>query len=304
MSTTYIGIDVAKHHLDIADSSGIYRLENNKVGFADLLKRIAALGGTAQCVCESSGGYETAMLMFLSKHGIAVSLVNPTYAKRFIQSLGQKAKTDRIDAEGLRRYGEVMKPRLWQMPCKNQRALHELCRRREEYVSMQSQEKTRMENGYKKDIERHLNFIGAQIKKLEAKIKEIIAGDELLSKRSKVIREIEGCGEVAVLNLLVHLPELGQIGRQELGAIVGLAPYNNDSGQHRGKRMIRGGRKQLRDKLYLPTLTAMRMNPQIREFAQRLSNKGKPFKVVLIACMRKLLIIINAKIKKFALTHT
>ncbi len=194
-----------------------------------------------------------------------------------------------------------MESKLWICPSEEKLLLVALLRRREEYINTRMQEKNRksseQSSAMVEDIEKHIKFLDKQIERLETQINEILQNDKELSQKSELIQGVKGFGKVSAMSLIVYLPELGTLSRGGVAALVGVAPYNRDSGQKTGKRMIRGGRKILRDKLYMLTLQAMRTNEVIKKYHERLTAKGKPFKVSLIACMRKLLIHINAKIR-------
>lgn len=296
---TYIGIDVSKDSLDVSMPNKSFKVDNAETGFKKLLREVIKFENP-HCVCEATGGYEKPMALFLHDNGIVVSIENPFRAKNFFRSLGG-AKTDKMDAEGLRIYGERMRPKEWSVPSPLDRELAELWSRRSDLVKMLVQEKNRLDVSTNKSIKRGSQCLIRRFEKMisevENEVLELIKTDEKKQKIYATIVDVNGCGKVAAASLVVGLPELGRLSRETVAALVGVAPYNCDSGQHRGKRFIRGGRKAVRDSLYMPTLSAMRSNEIIRAYAQRLLNKGKPFKVVLIACMRKLLIHLNAKTK-------
>lgn len=303
MNKIYIGIDVSKDSLDVSTPNEVFKSKNDESGFKSILRIINKLGANLHCVCESTGGYELKLSLFLFANGVTMSVENPAKVKYFKRSLGDKAKTDKLDAECLRLYGERMNPREWRAPTESELERNGLLRRREEYVKTRMQEKNRLSiesnKMLKRNIEKHIKFLDKEILELEAEIESLIISDREMEKKSDIIKGIKGFGKVSAMSLLTYLPELGYLSKGGVAAIVGVAPYNRDSGQKNGKRMIRGGRKILRDKLYMPTLQAMRHNEIIRDYYERLNSKGKPFKVCAIACMRKLLIHINAQISKY-----
>ena len=297
---TYIGIDIAKLKFDVSTPQGHFTFENEKTGFQRFLKHIETFENP-HCVCESTGGYELPLILFLSKNKIAVSLENPTKVKHFLRSMGNLAKTDKADAEGLMSYGQRMNPREWIAPSKVMLKMHSLMRRREGLIKMLKLEKIffKMEKDrcILKDIESHIKVLEKKIEKFEAEVEKLIEGDEKLKQRQDKIIGINGFGRISAMSLICYLPELGSLSREKVVALAGLAPYNRDSGQKSGKRYIQGGRALLREKLYMPTSNAMRTNKIIREFAQRLRSRGKAYKVIVIACMRKMLIHLNAQLK-------
>lgn len=302
MEKIYIGIDVSKNTLDVSTPNEVFKCNNNKTGFKLILKKISKLGSSLHCVCESTGGYELSMALFLAKNGIVMSIENATKTKYFMSSMGQKAKTDKIDAVGLRLYGERQKPHEWRVPTEEELMVKALYRRREECVEMCAKEKVRFKQEsfkcIKNRIDKHIKQLEKEILKLEKELSIALHKDEKTTKMYDAITEIRGCGDVTAISVITQLPEIGTLTRGGVAALVGLAPYNRDSGLKNGKRSIRGGRKILRDKLYMSTMHAMQHNDVIKAFADKLTDKGKPFKVAMIACMRKLLIHINAKIKK------
>lgn len=299
----YIGIDVSKDSLDVSTPKASFKCNNNKNGFDYLLKKIKFFEDEVFCVCEATGGYELKMALFLDSKSIDIAVVTASKIKNFIKSYGEKSKTDKADANYIRTYGELMKPEKWTRPSDKELLLKELLHRREEYTKTLSQEKNRLSIEHNKkitsDIKKHIKFLEKSIGCLEKEISKIIDSNTQLSQRKQIIEDIKGFGKISAMSLITYLPELGTLSRSSIAALVGVAPYNRDSGSKNGKRYIRGGRKNLRDKLFMPTLQAMRFNPVIKDFYGRLMQRGKPFKVCLIACMRKLLIHLNAKVKYF-----
>ena len=301
----YIGIDISKRSFDVATSSKMYKFENILKGFKSFLSLCKKLG-EIHCICESTGGYEFELALFLAKNEIKISVVNPKVIKNFFRCIGANAKTDTLDAKGLRLFCEKMNDRLkvWKAPGASSIRLRKCYRRRDDLLDMITQERNRLsvENDkfLVRQINKNIDFMREQIDRLEIEMKKISEGDEEIRKIYEMVTNIEGCGKVAALGIIALMPEIGTFTRGEIAAIVGVAPFNNDSGTKQGPRAIRGGRKHLRRKLYLPTMWAMKRNPHIKAFADRLFASGKPFKKVVIASMRKLLIHINAEAKKLA----
>ena len=300
--TKCIGIDVSKDRLDVADSLGDVALqfENDLKGWAKLSRHLKKISPSL-IVFEASGGYQDGAVRYLYKQEIcAVSVVNPKNVRDFARAQGILAKTDRLDAKVLVRFGQVMNPRVWVPKSVDVEELDFIVKRREQLVQMQSVEKTRLASatntGIKKSIEDLLEYLGVQIFELQKEIQRLMKKDELKQK-SELLQTMSGIGPTIASVLLTRLPELGELDAKPLAAIVGLAPYSWDSGRLRGQRHIRGGRADVRTMLYMATISAIKNNPCIRPFYRRLTEAGKPPKVALTACMRKMLIQLNAMLR-------
>jgi len=249
---------------------------------------------------EASGGYEAAVVSELVERGQEVALVNPTRVRAFARAEGILAKTDKIDARVIARFGATMKPKARARREKGQVALNEQVTRRRQLVLILSAEKNRLQTAsvaMQVHITSHITWLQAEIEALEQQISQAIKANPTWAETAQRIESVPGIGFVTAATLVADLPELGHLNRQKIAALVGVAPFNHDSGKHRGKRRIFGGRTSVRSVLYMATLSATRHNPVIKAFYHRLLDKGKLKKVALTACMRKLLVILNTMVK-------
>jgi transposase len=265
-------------------------------GLAQLRTELAALG---QCliVVEATGGLERHLVAELIDAGQLVSVVNPRQVREFARAWGRLAKTDRIDAQTLSMYAEKVQPRPTRKRPENEQELDSLVTRRRQLVGLRSMERTRQQQAYGKaaghSIAKLLKVLDRQIAEIEQAIAKLIESDEDFRDKCALLQSVPGVGPGASATLIAELPELGRLNRQQIACLAGVAPFNHDSGQFRGQRHIRGGRGAVRKALYMAALAARRFNPRLRSFAERLAKAGKPFKVVMTACMRKLLTILN-----------
>jgi transposase len=250
---------------------------------------------------EATGSYQKPVAMALLEAGHCVAVVNPRQVRRFAEGLGIKAKTDKIDAKTLARYAELARPRTMEKPLEKQVQIEDLAARRRQLIDLRTAEINRLKQSRQKSvcqsIEQMIECLDDQIEAIDQEIESLVESDETWSQQAELVRSVPGVGSGTAVAIAANLPELGRLNRQEIAALVGIAPFNRDSGQFRGKRSIQGGRKQIRCALYMAALSARRCNPIIREFAQRLTAQGKATKVVLVACMRKLLVILNTMVK-------
>lgn len=298
----FVGIDVAKHSFDMAivpeGKSLSFDYDDN--GLEQLLKQLPE-AGTCLIVMEATGGYQRRLVAELVNAGHHVAVANPRQVRDFAKGLGILAKTDRIDARMIARFGQHVRPRVVAKSSKKQVELEQFVIRRRQLIELRTAEKNRREamtsKAVGKSVQRMIDVLNKQIKRFEKDILALIESDDDLKQKAELLNSVPGVGNVTSATLVAELPELGQLNRQQIAALAGLAPFNRDSGKFHGTRHIRGGRASVRSTLYMATLTARRCNPVIREFAQRLEAAGKPFKVVMTACMRKLLVIINTMIK-------
>ena len=297
-----IGIDVSKNMLDVADCPQTFwrKTTNDQAGHTQLL---AELPDPDKCliVLESTGRYEKLLVIALVNAGYAVSVVNPRQVRDFAKALGILAKTDRIDARVIARFGDQVRPRTLAVTHEKQDELSELVTRRRQLVGLQTSEKNRTQNVMSEivnwSLRKLVDSLAGDIKAIDAEINRLVKSDDEWNGRAELLQSAPGVGEVTAMTLIAEVPELGQLNRQKISALVGVAPFNRDSGQYRGRRSIFGGRRAVRSVLYMAALSARRHNPVIRAFAQRLEAQGKLPKVVLVACMRKLLIILNTMVK-------
>lgn len=297
----YVGIDVHKDTLDVAvgTDAEIWTVPNQSDGVAECVARITT-AEPALIVVESTGGLERRVLEELCAVGLPVALVNPSRPKAFAEAQGQKAKTDALDARNLAQFAAAIQPDPITLPSESRRKLAALVARRRQVLQMKTQEQNRTKTarpGQEPSLEAHLAWLDAHLEELDAQIAAQIADHPVYQTQAKVLKSVPGVGPVTAHTLIAELPELGQCNRKEIAALVGVAPYNHDSGKHRGRRSINGGRGTVRSVLYMATLSSLRCNPVIREFYDRLLDAGKLKKVALVACMHKLLRILNAMLK-------
>jgi transposase len=296
-----VGIDVGKEKLDVG-VSGQKRVrvwDNDQAGRAQLSDWVEDREPHL-VVVEASGGYEAAIVSELVQRGLEVALVNPTRVRAFARAEGLLAKTDKIDARLIARFGAIMQPEARARRDQAQLELNQWVSRRRQLVLMVSAEKNRLQTApaaIQVDIVRHIEWLQAEIERLEAQINQAIAHNPTWRETARRVETVPGVGPITASTLVADLPELGQLNRQKIAALVGVAPFNHDSGKRRGKRRIFGGRTSVRSVLYMATLSAIRHNPVIKSFYDRLLAKGKLKKVALTACMRKLLVILNTMLK-------
>lgn len=301
MTYTWVGVDVSKEHLDVhcLQSRQTSRYANTGSGIQQLQAFIADLEQPA-VVCEASGGYERELVLTLSAAGVRVSLVNPLRVREFARAMGRIAKTDRLDAHCIASFAQVFCPDPVVLASEVEQAIKALVKRREQLVDILSSEKNRrsqLQGPMADDVEAHIDWLKERIEHLETQIKDLAANHQQWSYRQTLLQSTKGIGPVISIGLLVYLPELGQLNRKEIAALVGVAPFNRDSGRYSGKRRIWGGRTEIRSLLYMATLVAIRYNPPLRAHYQHLREKGKLQKVAIVACMRKLLTCLNAMMR-------
>jgi transposase len=304
---SYVGVDVAKRTLECAlgPDAKSFTVENNRPGIQKIIERLPA-PATCVVVLEPSGGFERMVIGELLQAGHLVALVNPRQARDFAKGIGILAKTDAIDSRVLARFGEVVKPRCLTLPDGPQAELQQLVERRRQLIDLRTAESNRLKQAptkaTQKSIQAVLNILEKQVFSIEKQIQEIIRKHDDWQHKVDLMTSVPGIGQVTAATLLADLPELGQLNRQEIAALVGVAPLNADSGEAVGTRSIWGGRQDVRNTLYMAALSAARCNEHIKAFAQRLrksndTRSGKPAKVILTACMRKLLVILNTMLK-------
>lgn len=302
MEAKFVGIDVSKLTLDL-DCLPVSapRQFSNDAGGIDALVDLLKGSGAERIVLEATGGYETAVASALAAAKLPVVIVNPRQVRDFAKASGRLAKSDRLDAGLLALFGERMMPALRVLPDEAQRALADLLDRRSQMVVMRAQEKARLSSVTpiaRKSVQQHIVWLDKCIAKLDDALKQRLRTSPVWCEKVALLDSAPGVGQVTTFALLARLPELGQLNRQAIAALVGLAPYNDDSGTRRGARYIRGGRADVRCALYMATLSAIKHNPPIKAMYERLTAAGKPFKLAMTACMRKLLTILNAMLKK------
>jgi transposase len=300
----FVGVDVAKDKLDLARSDSpqqVLTFPNTPDGVARLLAHLRPLA-PALIAVEATGGYERIVLDALLDASLPVALVNPRHVRCFARGLGRQAKTDAADARVLADYARLAAPRLAEKRPAKRVELEALVTCRRQLRHVQTEQSNRLgvtrSPAARKAIEAVLGTLAEQVADLDRQVQALIASDEDdLGPPDKLLRSAPGVGPVLSSTLLSELPELGRLDRRRITSLAGLAPFNRDSGRHSGKRSIRGGRPEVRSVLYMSTVAAIRCNPVIRAFAARLRATGKAGKVVIVACMRKLLTILNAMVR-------
>ena len=297
----FVGIDVAKAQLDIAvrPSGERWAVPNDADGVVTLVERLQALHPTL-IVLEATGGLERVATAALATAGLPVVIVNPRQARDFARATGQLAKTDALDARALAHFADVIRPTPRPLPDTQTQELRALLSRRQQLIGMRTAEQNRLAGTSERltqDIEAHIAWLNARIATLDADLETMLRASPLWRENDDLLQSVPGIGPVCARTLLLELPELGTLTRQQIAALVGVAPLNCDSGTLRGRRTIWGGRAHVRTVLYMGTLVATRFNPQIKVFYQRLLAAGKLKKVALTACMHKLVTILNAMLK-------
>lgn len=300
-NSLFVGIDVSKASLDVALRPGdeSWQTPNDEAGITQLVKRMKPYP-IELIIVEATGGWEVAVVSALAEAGLPVAVVNPRQVRDFAKSLGRLAKTDRLDARILAHFGEAIHPEPRSLPDAQARHLQALLTRRRQLIEMLVAEKNRralIHPDFLSDLQAHLAFLEAHLNELDQQLRGLLEDSPCWREKDDLLQSVPGVGVVTAATLLAELPELGQLDRKKIAALVGVAPFHRDSGVYRGKRTIWGGRGAVRAILYMATLSAKRFNPIIKQFYERLIQAGKPPKVALTACMRKLLTILNAMLK-------
>jgi len=297
----YVGLDVSKTQLDIAvrPTGQRWSAANNEVGIADVVAQLQSLA-PALIVLEATGGLQVPVAAALGTAGLPVAVVNPRQVREFARATGKLAKTDRLDAQALAHFAEAVRPEPRPLPDVQTQTLQALLARRRQVVTMLTAEKNRLSSSLppiRQRLEAHIAWLQKELDTLDDDLGQTMRQTPLWREHENLLRSVPGVGPVLTFTLLAELPELGSLDRRQIAALVGVAPLNRDSGSLRGKRRVWGGRATVRTALYMATLVAARFNPVIQLFYQRLCASGKPKKVALTACMRKLLTILNAMLK-------
>lgn len=299
----WIGIDIAKDKFDvhIRPIAKRYTFANKSQGFEQFLVQLKQFPSLQLIVVEASGGYERSFVSHLIDAGKPVAVVNPRQARDFAKGLGHRAKTDPIDASDLAHFAEVVRPCLTPKTPENQQELQDLVTRRRQIIQLRNMESNRLATTRGKisleTVQQTIQLCDKQLEIIEQAITQLFDSNDDWNAKSKILTSVPGVGETTARGLLAEIPELGSANRGQVAALAGLAPFNHDSGKLKGRRCIGGGRTNVRTALYMATLTARRCNPIIADFAKRLKAAGKPYLVVHVACMRKLLIILNSILK-------
>jgi transposase len=298
----YVGVDVAKDNVDcsLGPDGEVFQLSNSAAGFRALVERLK--GRPVALVCmEATGGLEEALADALQDAGLPVAVINPRQVRDFARSLGILAKTDRIDARVIARFAESVRPPLRDRKPPRERELSALVARRGQLTNQLTAERSRLQRspfpGVRSELRRAVAGLRRRIRTYDRAISELIASSPPLRARRALLESVPGVGPQLSAVLIACLPELGRASEKEIAALVGVAPLNRDSGRFSGKRFVWGGRSRVRSALYMSALVASRHNPRIRVFYDRLLAAGKPKKVALVACMRKLLVTLNSMLK-------
>jgi transposase len=300
MTTIYLGLDIAKHNLQLHHTGQIHDLPNTAAGHRRLLKLLPPQLG-AHIICEATGGYERDLVAALHAAQVPVSVLNPAWVRNFARAQGQRAKTDNLDAGVLTAYGQALHPKPTTPRTEQEQQLTELVRRRVQIVDTLVAQRLQASHltvpALRRQAQRLVRRLEQDVAEIETQLKELRAQIPTLQARAEKLETITGVGMVTALGVLAELPELGTLNRRQAAALAGLAPHPRESGQWHGRRSIGGGRAPVRRALYMAALVAARSNHILKEFYQRLIAAGKPAKVALTAVMRKLVVLMNQILK-------
>lgn len=297
-----LGVDVSKGWLDLASTvdGEVQRLANDAEGIAAVLQCTQQLD-TQRITIEASGGWQTPLVAALVHAGLPVVVVNPRQVREFARATGRLAKTDRIDAQVLCAFTLAVQPPLRELKDEQAEALSALLARRQQLLGMRTAEKNRLtltvRGPVRKNIKAHIQWLDRHLRDTDREIQQLIEASPVWQTKENLLTSAPGIGNTTARALIGQLPELGRLSHKQIAALAGLAPFNRDSGTLRGQRMLWGGRHEVRTAMYMATISAIRANPSIRGFYQRLKANGKPSKVAIAACMRKLLVILNAMLR-------
>jgi len=299
------GVDVASQKLDLGccGVDEVETFENSSEGIERLLRHALA-APSALVVVEATGGYETALVMRLHQAGVPVVVINPRQLRAFATAIGELAKTDRIDARIIARFGRDVRPEIRPIPEEKQRLLADLSARRQQLIELRTAEANRRKQAARPELQNSidavLKVLDEQLADIDRQAAELVQTDPAWQERDRMLQSVKGVGPATSLALMADLPELGRLDHKQIAKLAGVAPLNRDSGKQRGRRVIVGGRAAVRSALYMAAFNGLRCNRQLRTFYDRLRQAGKPFKVAITACMRKLLTILNAMIRDHA----
>jgi len=300
---SFVGIDVSKAKLDVCylPEGRQFVVPNTRAGWEDLVERLSQVGSVGCLVVEATGGLEMPVCAELALHEIPVSIVNPRQARDFAKATGRLAKTDAIDSRVLAHFAQAIRPKATVLPDEQAQELAALMARRRQLIGMLTAEQNRLGServpSVQKRLNRHISWLERELGRDDKALETFIKASPLWKAKEDLLRGVPGVGPVLARTLIADLPQIGSLNRKEVAALVGVAPLNSDSGAWRGQRHTWGGRGRVRTALYMGALVATRYNPIIRAFYQGLLARGKPKKVALVACMRKLLTILNAMVK-------
>jgi transposase len=297
----FVGIDVSKSWLDVAvhEQATVWRNANDDAGIGKLVEQLQALQ-PERIVVEPTGGFESLLVAELQHAGLPIVVVNAKRVRDFAKATGQLAKTDKLDARVLAHFAAALRPPVRAMQTEEEEQLTALITRRRQLLDMLTVEKNRLvtlRGAMRSDVEEHLAWLSGHLKSLDQEIAAFVESKPAWKEKDAMLQSVPGVGPVTSATMLGMLPELGQLDRQQIAALVGVAPLNKDSGNKRGRRRVYGGRADVRSVLYMAALSATKFNPKIKAFYASLLKRGKEKKVALTACMRKLLVILNAMVR-------
>ena len=293
-----VGVDTGKNFLDIhiRPLNEYFKVSNNKKGIGEAIKRLRKLD-IERVVIESTGRYEAEFVAACAKADIAFSVVNPVHVKRFAGAIGRRAKTDKLDAALIAHFGEVIQPKLSTLKPEK---MADIVRRRNQLIEMQTKEKNRLQimpKSVQSSIKAILLILKKHIEKMNDELAELIESCPDYSAKSELVQSMPGIGKVSAAALISYLPELGLMNSKQVAALVGVAPMSKESGKYKGKQVTQGGRHQVRTVLFMAMMSAMQCNPKFKSFYERLVEAGKPKKVAIIACVRKMVVILNSMVR-------
>jgi transposase len=298
----FVGIDIAQERLDVhvLPQGDAFKYQNDANGIERLVIHLQKVAPTV-IVVEASGGFEISLAAELGAANLPLAIVNPRQVRDFARGIGKLAKTDAIDAYVLANFAQTNKIEPRPLPSEEEQLIKDLVRRRQQLISLRATEKNRLHRVRSKPVRESIlvviQTLDEQIRNIDRDLDNILRSSPLWREKEDLLKSFSGVGPVTARTLLALLPELGKANRQQIAALVGLAPLNRDSGKMRGKRMIAGGRTDVRNALYMAAVSASKHNSTIKAFYERLRQAGKPAKVALTACMRRMLVILNAMIK-------
>ena len=296
-----VGVDTGKDFLDIhiRPLDEYFKVSNNKKGIGEAIKRLRKLD-IERVVIESTGRYEAEFVAACAKADIAFSVVNPVHVKRFAGAIGRRAKTDKLDAALIAQFGEVIQPKLSTLKPENMQKMADIVRRRNQLIEMQTKEKNRLQimpKSVQSSIKAISLILKKHIEKMNDELAELIESCPDYSAKSELVQSMPGIGKVSAAALISYLPELGLMNSKQVAALVGVAPMSKESGKYKGKQVTQGGRHQVRTVLFMAMMSAMQCNPKFKSFYERLVEAGKPKKVAIIACVRKMVVILNSMVR-------
>jgi len=301
--TNFVGVDVSKDSLDIYrnDTEEQIKIDNSQTAVIDFCQQLRKKKRNLMVVMEATGGYETLLVNQLALHDVKAAVVNPRRVRDFAKGIGMDAKTDPIDARVLSQYGEVVEPKPMAVKSEHEPKHGALVARRNQLLELVNQESNRLGQTWDEDAKQSirdvLEVLKKQLKIIDSQLAKMLMTDSKNQRTIEILQSVKGVGPVTISTLIAELPELGKLNRGEVAKLVGVAPINRDSGKKSGKRFIGGGRGQVRRVLYMATIVAIRYNPAIKSFYQRLKSKGKVSKVAIVACMRKFITLLNLLVK-------